>query len=50
MSLMVRIYVEVGYNLIMDGSKKDHIDIVQKYNITKNSNGQSMNFTAAKIK
>jgi len=47
---MVIIYCEVGYNLMIEGPNKDHIDIVPKYNITNSSYGQSMNFTSAKIK
>jgi hypothetical protein len=40
----------VGYNLVFDGMKKDHISITPKYLVNQSQFSQSFNFTTAKIK
>jgi hypothetical protein len=47
---MVIFLVEVGFNIFFDAMRKDHIDVVNKYEYIRNNFTSGMNFVSAKIK
>jgi len=49
-SMVYSLFKKIGFNLSLSAPVQDNIDMVPKYNRTKNDLGKSYNFTTAKIK